>query len=242
MDLNTATSVLINESKPIAERMNAVFALKSLNNEKAIESLNSGFSSTSNLLTHEIAYVMGQMQNKYAIPFLNNILRNTENDSITRHEAGEALAAIGDPASILILSKFVNDEKVNVSETCILGMDTLKFKESNQWKQSTRFDSMDPAPPNGCSNVEKLSADLLNKKLSLFDRYSALFQLREIGTRRAVSGITKGFCDESSLFKHEIAYVLGQLQDESALESLEKVLRDENEHSMVRHEVFLRSY
>lgn len=47
----------------------------------------------------------------------------------------------------------------------------------------------------------------------------------------------EGFQDPSALLKHELAYCLGQIKDESALPTLEKVLADESEDPMVRHEV-----
>lgn len=46
-----------------------------------------------------------------------------------------------------------------------------------------------------------------------------------------------GFNDSSALLGHELAYVLGQINDEHALPVLESVLRDDNQHPMVRHEV-----
>jgi deoxyhypusine monooxygenase len=38
-----------------------------------------------------------------------------------------------------------------------------------------------------------------------------MFALRDIGTSEAVHVLAKGFKDESMLFRHEIAYVFGQL-------------------------------
>jgi|SRR5258706_12964971 len=45
-----------------------------------------------------------------------------------------------------------------------------------------------------------------------------------------------GFTDQSALLKHELAYVLGQMKNPSALPTLERVLRDLKEDPMVRHE------
>ena len=45
-----------------------------------------------------------------------------------------------------------------------------------------------------------------------------------------------GFKAKSALFRHEIAYVLGQLAHEASEEALTDRLRDSNEHGMVRHE------
>ena len=45
-----------------------------------------------------------------------------------------------------------------------------------------------------------------------------------------------GFQDESALFRHEIAYVFGQLQHPSSVPALISVLSNKHEEAMVRHE------
>lgn len=50
-------------------------------------------------------------------------------------------------------------------------------------------------------------------------------------------GAHEGFQDPSALLKHELAYCLGQIKNETALPTLETVLSDEREDPMVRHEV-----
>lgn len=42
--------------------------------------------------------------------------------------------------------------------------------------------------------------------------------------------------DDSALFKHEICFVLGQLQHPGSVPALTKVLENLDEHAMVRHE------
>ena len=41
--------------------------------------------------------------------------------------------------------------------------------------------------------------------------------------------------DGSVLFRHELAYVLGQMRQPESFESLEAVLRDVSDDSIVRH-------
>ncbi len=43
-------------------------------------------------------------------------------------------------------------------------------------------------------------------------------------------------CEESALFRHEVAFVLGQLQSEAAVSQLRKRLELSRENCMVRHE------
>lgn len=63
-----------------------------------------------------------------------------------------------------------------------------------------------------------------------------MFRLRDIGTDEACLALASGFEDTSALFKHEIAYVFGQLCNPVTVPSLIKVLKDETEAGMVRHE------
>lgn len=111
------------------------------------------------------------------------------------------------------------------------------------------YTSIDPAPPssglfagqgaaNDASpeNVAKLRATLLDTSLSLFQRYRAMFALRNIGTPAAVDALAAGFADDSALFKHEIAFVFGQLLSTHSVPALLAVLQDSRESEMVRHE------
>ena len=81
--------------------------------------------------------------------------------------------------------------------------------------------------------LEKL---LLDTKRPLFLRYRAMFSLRNLGSDEAVLALAKGLRDPSALFRHEIAYVFGQLQSPLSITALAETLADESESDMVRHE------
>lgn len=233
--------ILISDKSTIAEKMRTCFLLKQLNTNEAIDNLNKGFKSNSALLKHEIAYVMGQMRNKYAVPYLESVLRDKNQEPITRHEAGEALAAIGEQNSRSILEEFAKDECVEVAETCQLALDSLNWALENDKKiEVSQSNSVDPAPSIN-NNKKKLTEDqleilYLNENESLFKRYRAMFALRDINSKKAVQVLCKGFNDKSALFKHEIAFVLGQMMNKEAVSYLQDILSKKDEHCMVRHE------
>lgn len=52
----------------------------------------------------------------------------------------------------------------------------------------------------------------------------------------AVEGLAKGMKDPSALFRHEIAFVFGQLCHPASVPSLTETLSDQQEIGMVRHE------
>ena len=107
------------------------------------------------------------------------------------------------------------------------------------------FASVDPAPPTSDTgkSVEQLGQELMDTKIPLFMRYRAMFALRDLASPPdlptavpAVLALAKGFADESALFRHEIAFVFGQLSHPASIPALTEALSDVKEASMVRHE------
>ena len=57
-----------------------------------------------------------------------------DEDVMVRHEAAEALGAIGNRSAMTTLEKFVNDEEIVVAESCEVAIDLLN------WVSSKRLD------------------------------------------------------------------------------------------------------
>lgn len=83
----------------------------------------------------------------------------------------------------------------------------------------------------------------MDEKLPLFLRYRAMFSLRDLASPPdlptavpAVLALAKGFADPSALFRHEVAFVFGQLSHPASIPALTEALSNVNEASMVRHE------
>jgi len=167
------------------------------------------------------------------------------------------MGAISSPSSVDILKQYLFDPERVVRETCEIAIAKIEWNNSEEGKRhldgadSTppRYTSIDPAPPSSRlfsgqpkpediseSTISKLGSILLDTQLPLFERYRAMFSLRDIGTPTAVDALSSGFRDDSVLFKHEIAFVFGQLLSPHSVPSLLKVLQNNTESDMVRHE------
>lgn len=90
-------------------------------------------------------------------------------------------------------------------------------------------------------NVEEPKIRAIGKVLNdtnrpLKERFRALFTLRNINGPIAIDCISDCFKDDSALLKHELAYCLGQMQNNDAIPHLTKVLEDVSQEPMVRHE------
>jgi len=230
---------LRNEGNPLKGRFRALFTLRNINTPEAISQIGLCFSDPSALLKHELAYCLGQMQSVEAIPILASVLGQMEEHPMVRHEAGEALGAIGDDSCLDILKSYDNDPVTEVRETVQLALDRIAQikKQIPDNINDGPYKSVDPAlPMRGCTDVELLGKILMDEKLTLTQRYQAMFTLRDLNTPESIEALGKGLKGSSALFRHEIAFVLGQVQNEQSISVLVENLRDPEENEMVRHE------
>lgn len=255
--LETLRDTLINADgkTPLADRFRALFYLKSIGTEfkenpekasTAIDYISQAFIDDSELLKHEVAYCLGQTHNLIAAPVLRDVLSNKDQQCMVRHEAAEALGALGDKDSLTILEKYYNDpnELVEIKQTCELAIERINWENSKLSKeeilQKSLYESVDPAPPlplnNSTDKINKLQEILNNESEPLFQRYRAMFRLRDLGTDEACLALASGFNDKSALFKHEIAYIFGQICNPVTVPSLVDIVQREDEAPMVRHE------
>ncbi|GAA5943970.1 hypothetical protein JCM3775_004726 [Rhodotorula graminis] len=239
---------------PLAQRFRALFTLKSLGGHRAIEVIGRGFDGESALLGHELAYCLGQLKDPKALPILTKVL---EDDS-EHPMAAEAMGAIGCDEALPVLRKYLSHPNPAIRETCEIALDKVVFDNSDEGRKQAdnQYPCIDPAPAAAPTHsplvasahsaalapasanlsIAELERQLMDTSLSLFDRYRAMFALRNVGDREAVLALARGFEDDSALFRHEIAFVFGQLSSEHSVPALVDVLRRPNEEDMVRHE------
>eukprot|EP01130_Rhizamoeba_saxonica_P016933 TRINITY_DN7939_c0_g1_i1.p1 TRINITY_DN7939_c0_g1~~TRINITY_DN7939_c0_g1_i1.p1 ORF type:complete len:312 (+),score=75.52 TRINITY_DN7939_c0_g1_i1:3-938(+) len=241
--LESLSQKVMDQSLPMSKRMRALFSLRNVATPEAILSMKDGMRDDSALLAHEVAYCLGQIKDPFALPYLAEILKDESISTMVRHEAAESIGAIGVPESYDLLLPFANDPLPEVRDTVLVALELLDWKKENEENANANegdsvHNSVDPAPPSKTSNTETLKAQLNDKTLSIFKRYKALFKLRNIGTDEAALIICETLLDKSngSLFLHEIAYVLGQMENKVTAPTLIQVLKDESLHQMVRHE------
>lgn len=161
-DTNPSTTIaalresLGDESVALPVRFRALFSLKHLAETSkeeshklaAIDAIAAAFTSKSALLKHELAYCLGQTGNLAASPSLRKVLEDLDEDPMCRHEAAEALGALGDAGSLEILKRFRDreGEAVAVTETCEIAIDRIEWENSKtrqEEKIKKRYDGPD---------------------------------------------------------------------------------------------------
>lgn len=157
-------------------------------------------------MRHELAYIMGQMQYEESSPILEEILATEGEDILVRHESAEALGAIGCVKFLPLLVQFSHHEAPEVSETCQIAVDMIKYKQkvaeealtavegaSTGSKGGSIYASVDPAPPVAqAQSLAEYRAMYLDQTLSLFDRYRAMFSLRDMNSDESVEVLVEG--------------------------------------------------
>jgi deoxyhypusine monooxygenase len=112
-----------------------------------------------------------------------------------RHEAAEALANIGGDAALKAIRAHLEDPAQEVAETCQIALDKLNYLAETGITDETnsQFLSVDPAPAAKEKDVKALRIKLTDPSLTLFERYRAMFALRNLCTAEAVEALAAGF-------------------------------------------------
>jgi len=204
------------------------------------------------LMRHEYAYVLGQLRDDRCCPALEDALSKDGDCVMVRHEAAEALGAIGAERSRSVLQDVVekNPDTPELSDTCRLALNVMDWRIRGDPAEPAPaacacmlnpYSSVDPAPPHPShenKSEAELGAILLDDDIPIFDRYRAMFSLRNRGGSAAVRELGRALVEDTSsaLLRHEVAYVLGQMQHPDSISALTESLSRQSEHMMVRHE------
>ncbi|GLE02090.1 hypothetical protein PINS_up010928 [Pythium insidiosum] len=172
---------LLDLNQPMGKRTRAVFYLRTRGQKEDLQVLLQALLNRkdSELMRHELAYVIGQFQDADACETLQSIVEDEEDDSMVRHEAAEALGAIGHEKALPVLEKYCSHPAPEISETCEIAVGLIKYRMSKakgevqeQEHDRNPYLSVDPAPAaEKHVSTEELKATLLDANRSLFDRY-----------------------------------------------------------------------
>lgn len=243
---------LVSERTPLVEKFRCLYGLRHAREPAAVDLISAAlFTDKSALLKHELAYVLGQKGDPASVQALRRVLTDPEQPIIVRHEAAEALGAIGTEEALALVSSLTNSPEQELAETCQLAVRRIEWLSSAKSEEVAAAvaacSSVDPAPPaENSETAAELAKRLSDPSVPLYDRYRAMFSLRNTilaspptgpAAEEAVAALSAALtCPESALLRHEVAFVLGQLGHPSAMEALIGRLEDQSEHGMVRHE------
>jgi deoxyhypusine monooxygenase len=115
------------------DRYGNLFALRDIGSDEAVLGLSKVLleDTSSAVLRHEIAFVLGQCANKLALPSLITSLENLAENQMVRHEAAEAIGAISEESATPLLQKYAKDENRVVAESCEIALDISDYNNDD---------------------------------------------------------------------------------------------------------------
>ena len=162
--------------------------------------------------------------------FLEQVLEANDppHTKIVLHEAVEALGNLSHENTLKLLKRFENEPEDILYETCFLAEKLIEWRKATDNGKTEglnlaklKFPSNDPAPPyNYVRQPKYKDVKLLEQMVSgeiegldLWERYRALFTLRELNSEESVVAMCQCLTKENSrrcsaLLKHEVAFVL----------------------------------
>jgi len=104
----------------------------------------------------------------------------------------EALGAIGHPDTVSTLQKYLSCEFQEIAETCELAVKRIQYLADYGEEPKNIYGSIDPTPPSSERNIEKLKDIFLDENQPIYDRYAAMFALRDLKTDDSIRILTEG--------------------------------------------------
>ncbi len=258
----------------LVEKYVALMTLRTIGTEEAAAVLQEGFPKLgdSEMLKHDVCYAMGQMHSMNSMKFLLERMNDPNEQSIVRHEAGEALANYHTESDQIIpeMQKHWDSEDELLRSTVRIGINKLKT-----WTEKSRYGkkymgTIEPAEPFNESELKEYIVSLgleepkdrdqlfttieqlLFKPYSEVDeykKYQICYFLRDANDLRSKEILCKLMKPEhrdviSKLLRHELCFIFGQITngEQCIKDALRQNSVDETEHPVVRHEAILAFY
>eukprot|EP01023_Acetabularia_acetabulum_P002111 TRINITY_DN10816_c1_g1_i3.p1 TRINITY_DN10816_c1_g1~~TRINITY_DN10816_c1_g1_i3.p1 ORF type:complete len:299 (-),score=46.22 TRINITY_DN10816_c1_g1_i3:1658-2554(-) len=238
-EVSEQVELLISPSSELCDKYSALYSLGDVDSAAVQRGLVFALLDSSALFRHDVAFALGQRKQATAIPILTNVLKDLTEHPMVRHEAAEALGTIGTAECLIPLKQFVYDDQREVKETCELAIQRINYLTiCEEFKNDAALLDPQMLPPYPVSlPLEKLAAIIKDETAKMLNRYRALFTIKGRNTCESKELLCEVLLScESPLLQHEVAYIMGQIRCPSFVPTLQEVLQNTQQNSMVRQE------
>lgn len=102
------------------------------------------------------------------------------------------MSAIGSINSINILKKYCENEIQELAETCQLAVKRLTYLMNGGKEPINVYGSIDPTPSLNENRVDVLRKIFLDDNKSIYERYEAMFALRDLNNENSIQVLCEG--------------------------------------------------
>ncbi|KAF5842009.1 deoxyhypusine hydroxylase [Dunaliella salina] len=218
---------LVDPSTSLPEKYRVMFSLRNVEGDLANKALLQALKDSSALFRHDVAFCLGQRQDKANMDVLARTLADPNEHAMVRHEAGEALGAIGQEQCLEALRQHLQDSVKEVAETCQLALQRIQYlkEHPDAMNEESPYFSVDPVPALPASTpTQELKSLLLDESKRMFDVSDG----PGAGPHCTVRFLTTVLPDtaEHAKVRHEAAEALGAIASESTIQMLQDFAKD----------------
>lgn len=215
-------SICLDYQNPGAVRIQALFELMNIADEKSLDALFKVLKEDPcELVRHEAAFVLGECISDSSIKVLKDVYEK-DDSLVVKHECLMSLGTIGREEDIGFIKNQLDDSRFEVSCSAKIAIARINQK-----------DDFTDVMENFDMYIEKLSDQ---ENTTQNERIQILFQLMNIADKRSVDAI--GTCllnDVCRVVRHEAGFVLGEIATEDAIEYLKQGIENDKT-AIVVHE------
>lgn len=211
--------ILQNPNKSVKEKYDVLYHLRTHANEESAEALRRSYSFlNSDLLQHEIMFILGQIKQDCSLEYLTGVLCDEKESPVVRHEAGEALSNFFKYKEQVfsVLSKFKDHPESLIRSTAQIALKKLEYPSIREKYGKFIPGSIEPGAP--------------------FDESELMLFLQE-----------KGYIKEGEFFIWPMILEVSSESVDSMVESsakpIDRMLFDDNLHEFYKYRLmyFLRN-
>jgi hypothetical protein len=243
LSLEQSVERLNEKTDDVWRKYEALFCLRTIGTEDAAQVMMDYYDTfgSSELLKHEVMYVIGQMRPMNCFNFLIEKLNDESEMAIVRHEAGEALANYYQHKERCTTEMLKHwDSEISILRSTVrVGIQKLKVLSADSRFGKKYGGTIEPAEPfteqevtdylnntvwEGGDETEGLPLlERIKIKLSLpcstvdeYSKYRICYYLRDLCTKESKQILASLFDHEkrqviSPLLRHELSFILGQI-------------------------------
>ena len=241
--------ILQNKTNSIKDRYNCLYHLRTHASDEAAKALRASYPHLkSDLLQHEVMFILGQIKRPQTIDYLISVLQNTEEAPVVRHEAGEALSNFMQYKDkvIPVLESFTKDPELLVSQTARIALEKIKNSHLVSRYGVKIPGSLEPAAPFSEPEFSQFLLDRGYLKEGEFFMWPMVLSLELDKVQETISNQGKLFervlfdPELHEFFKYRLLYLLRDKADGISLVMLTRVMEKTQRQftsALLRHEV-----
>jgi deoxyhypusine monooxygenase len=243
--------ILQSPDKSVKDKYEILYHLRTHADEESAEALRRSYPFlNSDLLQHEVMFILGQIKRDCSLEYLSSVLCDEKESPVVRHEAGEALSNFFkfEEKVIPVLEKFKDHENPLIQSTARIGLKKLEYSGLREKYGKFIPGSIEPGAPFDHEELMEFLREKNYIKEGEFFVWPMIFEITpetvENVVKKSAMPLERMLFDDSlhEFYKYRLMYYLRNKKDIISAVMLSRIMeksRRSKSSPLLRHEVGL---